>query len=102
MKLKKRVKVNGMSTQILLAIMVANDAYNLKHKELVITSVVDSEHSKGSLHYVGHAVDIRTKNLSEKEAIFIAKQIRANLSNEYDVVLESNHIHIEWQPKWGL
>lgn len=65
--------------------------------DLVITSGTDSKHGNGSLHYVGLAVDIRTKTMKNKKKMF--KSIKAVLPSGYDVVPESTHLHIEYQPK---
>ncbi len=98
MRLKRGVKLNGMSPQILLAIMVAEPIFaKYQKQELVVTSVTDSKHGRGSKHYIGNAVDLRTRNLSNPTAVEI--HLASALGPEFDVVLESNHLHIEWDPK---
>ncbi len=99
MKLKPDVKVQGLRPEILLAIMVAKDAYKEAGTELVITSLVDGKHSETSLHYTGCAVDIRTRNLPQNFRDYTQIRIRDALTRDYDVVLEKDHIHIEYQPR---
>ena len=99
MKLKTGVKVNGMKPEILLAIIVAKDIYKDHGKDLVVTEVTGGKHGIGSLHYAGLAVDIRTNFFREDEVILVHKDLRDALGEEYDVVLEKTHIHIEFQPK---
>lgn len=70
--------------------------------EVTITSAKDGTHKENSKHYSGNAVDIRTKDM-KKDVKWVWGTIEKNLNiaypNCYDVVLESNHIHIEYDPK---
>jgi hypothetical protein len=66
----------------------------------VVTSGTDGKHSVGSLHYGGNAMDVRRWDLDRlgktSQAVSL---IRAQLGNDFDVILESDHIHIEYDPK---
>jgi hypothetical protein len=65
--------------------------------EMTITSAKDGKHMVGSLHYTGNAIDIRTRDM-----IFLSKvkrQITFDLGIDFDVVLENDHIHIEYDPQ---
>lgn len=83
---------------------IAN-VYKSLGKELTVTSVCDGKHKAGSKHYEGYAFDCRTwKNstgvqmsLREKEAL--ANACRESLGEDWDVVVESTHLHIEYDPK---
>ena len=103
--IKEGVKLNGLSVQALLAVQVANSLWHHQWPDLdlVITSGTDSKHGRASKHYIGNAIDLRTHTLpggSMGEAATRARQWLADaLGSEYDVVLESDHIHIEWDPK---
>ncbi len=99
MNLKHNVIPNGVKTEIILAILVAKSVYETAGHSLTVTSIADGKHSKTSLHYVGYAVDLRTRMLSEDEKHDIAREIRERLTTDYDVVVEDTHIHIEYQPK---
>ena len=93
------VNVSGLSVQILLALMVAAQVYQTYDKPFVITSANDGKHGPKSKHYRGDAVDIRTRHLSADEEINIAHEIAQSLGKDFDVVLESDHLHIEYDPK---
>jgi hypothetical protein len=93
------VSLAGMCPQILFALIVANEIYLKNSAELVITSSNDSRHTRTSLHYNGCAVDLRTRHVQEPTRISIADEIGAALNQDFDVILESDHIHIEWQPR---
>lgn len=65
----------------------------------VITSGTDGQHMAGSLHYVGLAVDLRTNNLTSGKAQEILTALKTAVGVDYDVVLERDHIHLEYDPK---
>ena len=99
-KFKKGTRIAGVRTELILAILVAEGVYDEYDTDLVLTSVNDGRHSYTSLHYSGSAIDIRTRELPGANNIqAVGKAIRQGLSDEYDVVVESDHIHIEYQPK---
>jgi hypothetical protein len=68
-------------------------------KGCTITSVTDSKHGRSSLHYTGQAIDYRTRHLSEAEKTSLLNLISGALHEEFDVILESDHLHVEFQPK---
>ena len=65
-----------------------------KHGEdLFITSLRDGNHSPGSLHYDGLAFDMHYPHS------VTVQHIKAVLGPGWDVVLEPDHIHCEYDPK---
>ncbi|PHQ68463.1 MAG: hypothetical protein COB92_00595 [Robiginitomaculum sp.] len=64
----------------------------------VITSGGDGTHSTNSLHYDGNAVDLRTNNLTQAQTTTVASALSTSLGSDYDVVVESDHIHVEYDP----
>lgn len=65
------------------------------HEELIITSTHEGNHSEGSLHYANLAIDIRKKEGKP----YSYNEIKRWLGPDYDIVLHSDHIHIEYDPK---
>jgi hypothetical protein len=55
----------------------------------------------GSKHYDGKAFDFRTWGLSSKQQQEFCDRCAEALGDEFDVVLESDHLHVEWDPKEG-
>ena len=98
-RFKQGTKVFGIRPEVVMAILVAEGVYKTVSTGLVLTSVNDGRHSLTSLHYSGNAVDIRTRELDPDHIEEIGEEIRQSLTSEYDVVVESDHIHIEFQPK---
>lgn len=99
MKLKEGVIPQGLTPEILLGIIIANDVFKFFGHESVITSLLDSKHSHTSLHYCGNAVDFRVKHVARDKWELVTEKIKERMTPDYDVILESDHIHIEYQPK---
>lgn len=99
MKIKPGVNVLGLAPEILLAVIAAEGIWRDYHGEAVITSGVDGTHGRGSRHYSGMAVDLRTHNISEGNRTYAAERLREALGAQYDVVLEADHVHVEFDPK---
>jgi hypothetical protein len=95
--IKQGVRVKGLSNEILLAVLIAQSVYAETEHSLVITSVTDGKHSVGSLHYTGDAIDLRLPAPSTRDQI--VSQLRTALGDSYDVLLEVDHIHIEYDPR---
>ena len=62
----------------------------------VVTSGIDGTHMKGSLHYTGQAFDFRTQGIAQGDILPLVAHLTEALGNEFDVVLERDHIHIEF------
>jgi hypothetical protein len=100
MKFKKGVKLEGVCPEIVAVWHVAEGVYNRLGEELVITSVCEGKHGPNSLHYSGKATDLRTRVFKSEAYINeAASLIRKRLTDEYDVVVEATHIHVEFDPK---
>jgi len=100
MKIKEYVNLTGIRPEMLIALMAAQEAYRKRSAEVIITSALDGQHSATSLHYAGCAVDLRTRHLRGTQAQEIADELNAALGQQYDVIYEGNHIHIEYQPRY--
>ena len=89
-----------MRPEMLLGVMEAIEAYRERGYDTVITSATDGKHSATSLHYAGCAVDLRTRHIADQQEVEdIASQLRRALAPHFDVVLEEDHIHMEYQPR---
>ena len=65
-------------------------------REAVITSTYDGNHSPASLHYANLAIDLRLPTAVMTVLIEITTELKQSLGNNYDVVQEHNHYHIEY------
>lgn len=99
--IKEGVSISGLKPEILLAVVAAISVYQVYNLTVTITACKDGKHMDGSKHYIGQAVDLRLPSwygLSAEADKVVHKLLKANLGNEYDVVLEGNHIHVEYDP----
>ncbi len=99
MILKEGVSIQGISNEMLFGLVVAEGVYKEYGYELTITSLLDGTHSDTSLHYSGNGGDLRTRDVDEEHRRPIRNDIKSKLGRDYDVILESNHIHMEFQPR---
>ena len=85
---------------LLLGLIVLDQVLAKYSLNCGITSLNDSKHSKTSLHYADNAADIRTKDWPARiDKAAVVSEMRSRLNHHYDILLESNHIHIEYQPR---
>ena len=96
---KDSCRFDDLHGAIVLALVRANDIYAKAGEDCWITSGNDSQHMIGSKHYIGRAVDLRTRHLADPAAT--ANQIRAALGAQFTVLYESAgtpnaHIHIQF------
>ena len=105
---KSTVDFRLLQPQIVLAIMVIDQQNPTSNT--FITSLSDDAPGRlpTSLHKMGFAADIRLLAPTELNTQWVAN-IKKILDHDYDVVLEKDHIHIEFQPKnktwstnWGI
>ena len=100
-KLKHGVKLRGIRPEMVLGHGIVASVFAGYDLDCIVTSANDSKHGRGSLHFDGSALDYRTRHIPETGfdwAIFM-QDIKDALGPEFDVVLESDHIHVEYQPK---
>lgn len=100
--LKSGVWITGMRPEILLAVVAAERVYAQSGHDFTITACVDGKHMAGSFHYAGAAIDVRTRDLAADEVQKIIAKMKECLGGDFDVLLEVDHIHIEFQPKQSL
>ena len=96
MSLKPGVRVLGIRPEMVLALRIVEAVYQAHGAPFVITSVMEGTHKRASLHYLGCAADLR---LPPQDAASIVAEAKAALGEDYDVILEGDHIHLEYDPK---
>lgn len=91
--IKDSVDLSGIRPELVLAICVVRSLYY----RVRVTSVADGHTGRvsGSLHNVGLAVDlVLPAGASNAHA-----RISEALGPQFDVVVEDDHVHIEFQPE---
>jgi len=99
MKILPNVVLNKLQTPMVNALPVINAAFSKQGIDCTITCGNEGKHMKGSLHPAGLALDFRTRELPSYAVKKIVKEIDAELGDYYDVVLESTHLHVEYDRK---
>lgn len=95
--IKQGATLHGLVSQMAIAVIAAHAIYEKHGAELVLTSGDDGNHQFGSAHYDGRALDLRTRNL-EYPVERIAAELRAALGSSFQVLVESDHIHLAYRP----
>ena len=99
LSLKEGVSLVGINPALVIGAIVVADAYAELGTDCVITSALDGQHSETSLHYVGNALDFRTRDLSPEQQQQLTATLKERLGADFDVVLESDHCHVELQAR---
>lgn len=99
MKIKEGANIQGLHIRMRPVLKAADKIWDDLGEELVITAGLDGEHSAGSLHYYGRAVDMRTRYFDEYDKEEAANLLRRDLGEDYDVIEHTTHIHVEFDPK---
>lgn len=101
LQFKNNVRLSGVQEEILFIIDRIQRYFEVRlpKRDFVITSLTDGVHMKGSLHPKGLALDMRSRTLDKKEIEYFVTWFRKNFEKSYDLVVEIDHIHIEYDPK---
>lgn len=96
--LKNGVSLVGLQIQMRKVLEEATQVWNSHDKLLVITSGTEGEHSPGSMHYYGYALDLRTRYFKDLEEVTkVANELQKALGGWYDVIVEGDHIHTHYR-----
>lgn len=102
MQLKPGVRLNGIKPELLVAMMAADGMHTEAGYQMVVTSVTEGKHARASKHYTGCAFDLRISHLADGVSKNITNRLTFALGSDFDVILESDHIHVEYDPKDAL
>lgn len=67
--------------------------------DMYVTSGNDLVHRPDSKHYHDEALDFRTRTLTKAQQAAWVTVCKRRLGRNYDVVLEKDHLHVEYDPK---
>lgn len=105
MRIKPGTLHAAIHPSILHALDIADYLWrDIAKREATVTSLHDSEHSANSLHYGRpgdircRAVDLRINDVPAATAERLVENLKLMLGDAFDVILESDHIHIEYDP----
>jgi len=100
----KSIDISKLQPALLLGLVIIDQTMTKHGGEAVITGGCEGKHSFSSLHYRGDALDIRSKDFTDAEAVL--EDCREALGHvpDFDLILEhhyqpNEHFHLEFQPK---
>ncbi len=96
MKLKDGVSEIGLQLVMRKVKIAAGKIWKLYGQECVETSGTEGEHSDGSLHPFGYALDFRTNYFTSQQKHLAVLELRSALGLNYNVIEEPDHIHVEY------
>jgi len=99
MRIKEGASLQGVHWRMFYAAMVMEQVLRDYGYELTITAGTDGQHGPHSLHYHGLALDWRTREISPAQQVKVIRDVKLALGPDYDVVLEVDHGHTEYDPK---
>lgn len=101
MQIKSDASISGLKPEMAVALQVCASVYQKFGVEMVVTEGTAGRHSPKSRHYLGFAVDLRTWNVQRSELDNLAQAVRGALGKDFWVLLEADHMHVEFRPKKG-
>jgi hypothetical protein len=96
MIIKEEVVLAGLNIVMRPVLIEADYLWKRHGQELVVTSGLEGQHSAGSLHYYGYALDFRTRYFDEQEKKTVLDELKATLGSSFQCILHKTHIHVEW------
>jgi len=95
------VPVYGLAPEMLHCLDTATAAFDDIGKDCIVTSARNGKHSATySRHYSGLAVDLRRRHLTLQEVEIIRSKLTEELGDDYTVILESTHFHVQFRPTY--
>jgi len=95
MLVKLGVDISRLSRECRRSLKKVDALFAALRSEAVVTSTYEGNHSPSSLHYANAAYDIRLAPDSVSGFV----KLREALGKDFDVVLEGDHYHVEYDPK---
>lgn len=100
MKIKKGVSEQGLQLEMRQVKIHAEAIWKANKQECVITSGTEDGvegRRAGTLHPYGFALDLRTSYFDESTKHKVAGQLQNILGYSYKVIMEDDHIHVEYR-----
>lgn len=96
--IKPGVDLLGLQPPMAIAYTICHGIYFTYGLPCVITSGVDGKHGPHTHHKKGLAFDLRTRDAAPELIVVIYEAIKHALGAQFQVVLEKDHIHVEFDP----
>lgn len=99
--IKPGVDLSDLSQEMFQGMGIVASVYFSMGYNCTVTSGRDGTHMPTSKHYdrPGNALDFRTRDVIAKDRQQLANAVKAAIGKSFDVVLEGDHLHVEYDPK---
>lgn len=97
MLLKLGVDISRLEDPMRRALNQVEAVFKANGEEAIVTSTYEGNHMPSSLHYRNRAADFRLP--PPPKSAKIAGELRLSLGPRFDVVVERDHFHVEYDPK---
>jgi len=94
--------VRGIQPEMAIAWTIVVAIFERHGVTARLSSGVDGKHMRGSSHYRGHAVDISKRDVPSQAYAQLGQAMTEALGDEFDVIEEPSHWHIQFRPKIPL
>jgi len=95
-KVKKGVVLSGLQYEMRAVLKAIGKVCDELGLPVEITSGIEGSHSCASYHPYGYALDFSIREFSHGEPEVVVAYLKQELPSYYDVVLEHDHIHVEF------
>lgn len=103
MRIAEDVKIppsfKGIQPEMTGAFPIIENVFQSFGVEAILTSGTEGQHMPGSLHPKGFATDWRSRHVPDRFRPDLVEMLKEKLGKEFQVILEKDHIHIEFDPK---
>lgn len=96
MVVKLGVDTSRLNREIRQTLNMVEREFNLYNWEAVVTCTYEGTHEPGSLHYADDAYHVKKPPHSET---LVLESIRRDLGKDFNVIVELDCYHIEYDPK---
>jgi hypothetical protein len=95
---KPEVRIGYIDERLMLILQAAAIWSYQTRVGIEVNSINDGPgvHMVGSLHYRDLAIDLDTVGDKAADTQALAEFLRVWMPPQYDVLFESNHVHVEW------
>lgn len=97
-------RIGGVKPETLWAMERVKEVMWGHGHDCTFTSIMDRQHQRNSLHYVGFAFDFDIRFVAASDIHDIEDDLALSLGDDFDVVVNMGQkiIHVEFQPESGV
>lgn len=91
--------IRGMRPEMAIAFVIITGIFDRFDCKARVSSGTEGKHKRASSHYRGEAIDISKLYIPSSAYAAIGVAMKQSLGDDFDVIEESTHWHIQFKPK---